>query len=67
MVYAIGAKMRPSCRCSVKIGRWAVMMISIEKSVGRPTSAAASATEFFERPDADARRARRGGRCSPRR
>ena len=37
MVYAIGAKIRPSWRCSVKIGRCAMMMISIENSVGRPT------------------------------
>ena len=34
--------MRPSWRCSVKIGMCATMMISIENSVGRPTSAAAS-------------------------
>ncbi len=39
--YAIGAKMRPSWRCRVKIGMCAAMMISIEKSVGRPTSTAA--------------------------
>ena len=38
IVYAIGAKMRPSWRCSVKIGMCAMMMISIEKNVGRPTS-----------------------------
>src|SRR5258705_333224 len=39
---AIGAKMRPSCRCKVKIGMWAAMMINIEKNVGRPTSTVAS-------------------------
>ncbi len=47
--YAIGAKMRPSCRCSVKIGMWAAMMISIENSVGRPTSTAASRMRCLRR------------------
>ena len=41
-VYAIGAKIRPSWRCSVKIGMCATMMISIENSVGRPTCSVAS-------------------------
>ncbi len=41
-VYAIGAKIRPSCRCSVKIGMCATMMMSIENSVGRPTWTVAS-------------------------
>ena len=36
MVQAIGAKMRPSWRCSVKMGMCAAMMMSIEKKVGRP-------------------------------
>ncbi len=38
----MGAKIRPSWRCRVKIGICAAMMMSIEKSVGRPTSTAAS-------------------------
>jgi len=42
IVYAIGAKIRPSWRCSVKIGMFARMMISIENSVGRPTWIVAS-------------------------
>ena len=41
-VYAIGAKIRPSCRCNVKIGMCATMMMSIENSVGRPTCVVAS-------------------------
>ena len=39
--------MRPSWRSSVKIGMCAAMMISIEKSVGRPTSTAASRMMCF--------------------
>ena len=31
IVHAIGAKILPWCRCSVKIGMFATMMISIEK------------------------------------
>ncbi len=38
---AIGWKIRPSWRCSAKIGMCAAMMISIENSVGRPTSVTA--------------------------
>ena len=37
-VQAIGEKMRPSWRCSVKIGMCAAMMMIIENTVGRPTS-----------------------------
>jgi len=43
-VQAIGEKMRPSWRCSVKIGMCAAMMMIIENTVGRPTSPAASTT-----------------------
>ena len=43
-VHAIGAKIRPSWRCNVKIGMCATMMMSMEKNVGRPTSAAAFRT-----------------------
>ena len=40
--YAIGAKILPSCRCMVKIGRCATMMMTMENPVGRPTSVTAS-------------------------
>ncbi|MNV33138.1 hypothetical protein D3C71_1244980 [compost metagenome] len=40
----MGANIRPSWRCRVKIGMCAAMMISIEKKVGRPTSDAADNT-----------------------
>ena len=40
-VQAIGAKMRPSWRCRVKMGMCAAMMMSMEKKVGRPTSTVA--------------------------
>jgi len=40
-VFASGEKIRPSTRCSEKIGRYAAMMMSSEKSVGRATSLAA--------------------------
>ncbi len=39
---AMGWKMRPSWRCSAKMGICAAMMMSMENSVGRPTSLAAS-------------------------
>jgi len=37
-VYAIGANNFPSTRWNVKIGRYARMMIMIEKKISRPTS-----------------------------
>ena len=36
-VFAIGAKMRPSTRWSMKIGRYAAMMMRSENTVGRTT------------------------------
>src|SRR6267143_73488 len=46
--------MRPSWRCSVKIGMCAAMMISIENSVGRPTSTAASRIRLRRRSSSSA-------------
>ncbi len=40
-VLASGEKIRPSTRCSEKIGKYAAMMMSSENSVGRATSEAA--------------------------
>src|ERR1035441_2700102 len=37
-VHAIGLKSRPSTACSVKIGRYAVMIIETAKNTGRCTS-----------------------------
>src|SRR6266851_8732922 len=41
-VQAIGWNKRPSTRCRVKMGKYAVMMIAIAKKTGRSTSCAAS-------------------------
>ena len=43
-VKAMGEKMRFSTRWNVKIGRKAVMMISLEKTIGRPMRSATSAS-----------------------
>ena len=40
-VCAIGEKMRPSTRCSRKIGRYAAMMMSSANTVGRATAVTA--------------------------